>query len=505
MTDFYKLLKQSIIERDVRDARDREAIYAQAREAIVRQLWAYKPPLAADEIDGRVGAYDQAVERIERDLRMAFAGRGGATAVREAKPPAREPPPRRRPDPPARATAPPAFPEEADADESVRSPRARGRRNPFDEDDEVPYAEEEAIELPAPPIAEWRHEDDDEPNAGYAYDDEDSPSGIQRARQPLPTPRRTASYEVADDRGDEGDRRHEEEADWRGHDDAAYRDDDPDREEDRRPLPFPAGSSLSGQSPPRYEAIHAGDDDVEMRDRPRRLSTRDGAAQRSNWWAAFSERHAIQILAGAIAALLIALAAFGGYLLFFARGAGEAAATAPPAVASSGEVRREISDAATATRIAAEDYAVAQSYVVFDGTDPTVFASTPDNPLRFASEAGFVRVSSTASAPGVRAIIGPGLAERLAGQRVRIAILARATPEFGAMSMRFAYQSGLAVSHWQTANMSTDYQAVAMIWRLPAMRTDPNADYLLIEPGIPGDGTGIDIRAIRIDVLADQS
>jgi hypothetical protein len=37
------------------------------------------------------------------------------------------------------------------------------------------------------------------------------------------------------------------------------------------------------------------------------------------------------------------------------------------------------------------------------------------------------------------------------------------------------------------------------------MRTDPNGDYLVIEPGIPGDGTGADIQAIRIDVLAGES
>lgn len=502
MTDFYKLLKQSIIERDVRDARDREAIYAQAREAIVRQLWAYKPPLAADEIDGRVGAYDQAVERIERDLRKAFAGRGGATGVREARPPAREPPSRRRAEPPP--PPPPPSTVHEDEEDAFRSPRARGRRNPFDEDDEDASVDEEAIELPAPPIAEWRHDDEDEPDAEYAYDDpEDPPPAIPRAREPLPVPRRAASYEVADDRrDDDGDRRHDEETGWRGYDDAVYGDDDLDQEDDRRPLPLPARRSQQRRSPG-YDARLTDEDDGAMPVHPRRPAARK--ARRLRWWTALAERHAVQMLAGAIAALLIALVLFGGYLLFFARGTGEAAATAPPAVTNGAEVRREISDAATAARIAAEDFAVAQSYVLFDGTDPTVFASTPDNPLRFASEAGFVRVSSTASAPGVRAIIGPGLAERLAGQRVRIAILARATPEFGAMSMRFAYQSGLAVSHWQTANMSTDYQAVAMIWRLPAMRTDPNADYLLIEPGIPGDGTGIDIRAIRIDVLADQS
>ena len=71
--------------------------------------------------------------------------------------------------------------------------------------------------------------------------------------------------------------------------------------------------------------------------------------------------------------------------------------------------------------------------------------------------------------------------------------------------MRFAYQSGLAISHWQTANLASDYEAVGMLWRVPTMRTSPAGDFLLIEPGIPGDGTGADIQSIRIDVLAASS
>ena len=74
MTDFYALLKQSIIDRGIRNTKDREEIYAQARRAVIKQLWDFRPPLAADEIDTRVGAYDTAVERIEADLQQAFAG-----------------------------------------------------------------------------------------------------------------------------------------------------------------------------------------------------------------------------------------------------------------------------------------------------------------------------------------------------------------------------------------------------------------------------------------------
>ena len=33
------------------------------------------------------------------------------------------------------------------------------------------------------------------------------------------------------------------------------------------------------------------------------------------------------------------------------------------------------------------------------------------------------------------------------------------------------------------------------------MRTNPTGDYIVIEPGIPGDGTSADIQSATIDVL----
>ncbi len=33
------------------------------------------------------------------------------------------------------------------------------------------------------------------------------------------------------------------------------------------------------------------------------------------------------------------------------------------------------------------------------------------------------------------------------------------------------------------------------------MQTSETGDSLLIQPGIPGDGTGVDVKSIRIDVL----
>src|SRR5690606_16101224 len=122
---------------------------------------------------------------------------------------------------------------------------------------------------------------------------------------------------------------------------------------------------------------------------------------------------------------------------------------------------RTVSDAATASRIASQTFDVQQTFSLFDGRDPTIFVTTPENPVRFDSQAGLARISSSISSPGVKALIGPGLASRLAGQTVRITLVVRSSPEQGAGSLRFAYQSGVALSHWQTASVTSTYEDVA--------------------------------------------
>ena len=78
MSDFYALLKQTLIDRNLRTVEQREEAYAQARTAMIRRLWAFDPPLAEDEIDDRIGQFDIAVERIESDLVEAFAHEAAA-------------------------------------------------------------------------------------------------------------------------------------------------------------------------------------------------------------------------------------------------------------------------------------------------------------------------------------------------------------------------------------------------------------------------------------------
>ncbi|MCR4281786.1 MAG: hypothetical protein NUV72_01970, partial [Bauldia sp.] len=306
---------------------------------------------------------------------------------------------------------------------------------------------------PAPPLAAWRHDapEDETPDglADELADGREYRRGVSRAKTVDSAP-----AAVADDR--EG---YDEEASYQQD---APRDARDDAWRDRW-----------------------GEDDG------------DGTMSRSRgkWLPAISKRDKIQILAGAIAAMVIALIGLGLYFYLSRENDGVTLAIG---------VRREVSDAATAARIPTDKLAVVQTYAVFDGRDPTIFATTPDNPVRFDAQGGFARVSSSASAPGVKVTIGPGLAARLAGQRVRIVILARSSTELGAVAMRFAYQSGVAISHWQTASLAPEYEAAGMVWRVPTMRTSPSGDYLVIEPGIPGDGTGVDIKSIKIDMLADE-
>jgi hypothetical protein len=176
----------------------------------------------------------------------------------------------------------------------------------------------------------------------------------------------------------------------------------------------------------------------------------------------------------------------------------------PIAAAPAGAAARIVSDSATASEIPERNLDVVESLVIFDGRDPTVFEGTSNNPIQFDSDAdgGFAQISSATSAAGARVVIGPGLAERLAGQTIRVTLLARSSVEKGAVSLRFAYQSGLAISHWQSADLSSSYGAFGMIWRVPAAHPSAAGDYLLVEPGIPGDGTSTDIRSIKIDILA---
>ena len=516
MTDFYSVLKTSIVRRDLRSPADRLEVYDQARKAMIRKLWSFDPPLAEDEIDTRIGLFDAAVERIESDLEIAFAEADALEARRNVRRDPRRAPP---PEPQRQPLVYEGYDEEADYMPAFGG-RPAARREDYeppayrtDHDDPPPrgyemrYAEpEEPVEAapnyrrgePAEPDypreVRWRDDEADE----EGYTDEE----VEAYDQPV-----YAEEDYADEEDAEPDYRqpafrppaYREPAEWRQAPPPERRR-APRRPESRWEDPPPETTDSYGEAEGRYAVFSRGSG--------KRKAAKTAKEPRQGG------SSPVRILVMTIAGLSVLLIAFNAYvflpIIFGTDEAPRAVAAAPPKVddrvpvAGASTATRIVSDSATASEIPDRNLDVAESLVVFDGRDPTVFEGASDNPIQFDSDAegGFARISSATSAAGARTVIGPGLAERLAGKTVRITLLARSSDENGAAAMRFAYQSGLAISHWQSADLSASYGTFGMIWRVPAVRTVGAGDYLLIEPGIPGDGTSTDIRSIKIDILA---
>ncbi len=438
MSDFYSLLKQSILDRRITDSGERDAIYAQARRAMIRKLWAFDPPLDEDEIEQRIGAFDVALSDVEADVVAAF--RAVPIAFEEEY------------------VAEPRY--ERDFHEREERPRRRARRLP------APARHSREADEPARGDGMVRHDGQAwhvPANEWAAYED---PYRQPQARSREPrdrgrwlVPQRPARPEAPID---------------------PYYETEPGYDDEvERPAPGRGRSDRWSR-----DELQRRSDDLPRRRKPRRPV----AEPRRR----LSEADKIRLLLAAIGVFVVILAGVGVYVML-PRGSGGVAVD----IGS-----RQVSDAATAVRIAGENLPVNQTFMLFDGRDPTIFEASPDNPIRFDANAGTVQISSSVGSPGVKALIGPGIATKLAGHEVRVTIVARSSPEGGAAGMRFAYQSGVAISHWQTANLGPDYQAVAMTWRVPALRTDRAGDLLVIQPGIPGDGTGADIKSIKIDLLA---
>jgi hypothetical protein len=171
-------------------------------------------------------------------------------------------------------------------------------------------------------------------------------------------------------------------------------------------------------------------------------------------------------------------------------------AGAAPVVREAGEPAPELPPAPAAAPPAA-----IEPIVLFDGTDPGVFVGGP-NAVQFQAgvNGGFVTVTSTIASGGARVTVDPDIAEMIAGHTVRILLEVRGTPGQPASMVSLSYQHGTVGLQTRQAIVSEIFGAVAATWAVPA-GTNGSADYLLIEPGVPGDGTSIDIQAIRIVVV----
>ncbi len=535
MSDFYSILRKSILERGIVDSGERDAIYAQARRAMVRRLWSFEPALDEEEIERRIAAFDVAVSDIEADVMAAFSDADDApvepdddSAERQAAPPYRDDdraagyrerdayerdPYRSDPyqadpyqDDPYRADpyqADPyrAAPYRTDPDETDRA-IADDRRAAYREPAVRPVANPRRLPALIDPVAfgrqvreaglvryyeEARYIREDtryvqrQPQDPYDDTGREAPYREPEVDEPPPPPPR---------RGRQLARRRAPEPPVDPYEDVpGYREEPPapqppQRQYDRWSQDGPPRMRPQRPSaPPTSAQRRLGlDDDLPRRRQRRRQRPRQP----------LSERDKIFMLLGVIGVCVLMLGGIGVYVLVPRDGG----------VTVDIDSRHEVSDAATAVRLAAQAMAVSQTFMLFDGRDPTVFETSPDNPVRFDASAGAVRISSSTGSPGVKALIGPGLATRLAGHDVRVTIVARSAKNSGAATMRFAYQSGVAISHWQTANLGSDYQAVALTWRVPSLQTDRAGDVLLIQPGVPGTGTGADVKSIKIDLLS---
>jgi hypothetical protein len=570
MTDFYSVLKASIIKRGLRSAAARHEVYDQARDAMIRRLWSFDPPLSEEEIDARIGLFDAAAEKIESDLERSLAS---AETQRRQRP-------AMRPATPSQPTPPPpvyeGYDEEADyaAVVSRQSPRhpnevaqqpysdrgdstmSRGRRqnaqretarssrrDPHDrpapaaqrrervddrwqpaqprnldraESRQQSYAEEPAYPKSARPLNDY------ETYGESGYEEEVSGEFDRGDRNQLPA---VIEYDAAD-RGNAYESDGYTGTGYRQspHEEAAY--DEPDYKyndqyaDDRYYTANPSHRADVYDARRLPDDLSTADDTAGgLEPTARRRKGKRKPANRVQGKAAKPSRRtggrSVPILATALGALALILIAFNAYfflpILFGSDPSGPVTTASPPkiddrlpALGTPGTASaRIVSNSASAVEIPERNLDVTESLVIFNGNDPTVFEGTSNNPIQFDSdsEGGFARISSAASAAGARAVIGPGLADRFAGHTVRVTLLARSSTENGAAKMRFAYQSGLAVSHWQSADLSRNYGTYGIIWRVPAADTAAG-DYLLIEPGIPGDGTSADIRMIKIDILA---
>jgi hypothetical protein len=476
MSDLYSVLKQSILDRGLRSPAAREEVYSQARTAMIRQLWSYDPPLAEDEIDARVGQFDTAVERIESDLVVTFAG--ASALPRRVIGRARQ----------ARAAEKPAPVFEGYDEEADYAPAFGGRAAPPPEEAAEAAADDAEFDDLPDRVRRWHRRGDTDPLEARraaiedalrpeASDDAEAEDGQEAYRDEPPA--------YADEPVDRGD---------------AYRNDRrAARDEDFRGEARDGGAgSRSSESEGRGEEDYGDEAPPTVK-----RGIRGGARNPAAGWASFDERTRVRILIGAIAAFAVVLIALAAYIIVPLMSESDTS----PAIAADGPAASGKASDRIGAPGAVDAANIAQSFVVFDGSDPTVFDSGSENPVRFDKDdaGGFARVASSASDAGVHVTIGPGLANRLAGRSVRVTVTARSARENGAVGMRFAYQSGVAISPWQTVNLTGGYTTSSLIWRLPAMRTNPAGDYLLVEPGIPGDGTAAEIQSIQIDLLKQEA
>lgn len=588
MSQLHTVLRRSVAHLDPSDHDGRERTFTNAREAMIRLLWSYDPPLTPKEIDSKIDEFDAVVATIAREGRSpdsadadgdeatdaaeagapaAKAGPAAADAKASSEPgrlavpkseivappaaasfatslvlPPREPVRKLArfeplsqigsptPGDAARARAaasPEAGPPSPDAAviaalaaldkaavtdqkpaakaEPAKAADPRGR----EADDEVGLLDEEIdpTEIDAPDLDA---DIDDEP-----YDDDEGPETSDEPDLDEQDGERDDEEDDEDeDRPETAEevlRLHRERFDRR---DAEAAEDEPDAIDDEALDDDPLDAD-EPDSDDRDAAADEADEDPFDEEEPRPTL---GERLRSLTDAVSGRM--VAIVAGAV---LVLVAGLGGAAFLLnrapapaatAQGAGPAATPAKPTdiagmIAASEDDPKSPAPATAEARPAPQPAAepagmlALETLNLFDGRDPSVFQSMPDNPVRFEgdTQGGFARVSSSINSTGSRITVGRGVYERLSGRTIRIVVVARATAAAPAHSLRFAYQNGRSLSPWTDGVIGADYAPLSATWTVPKDRGGPETDAVLIEPGIPGDGTAADIKSVRIEVL----
>ena len=133
---------------------------------------------------------------------------------------------------------------------------------------------------------------------------------------------------------------------------------------------------------------------------------------------------------------------------------------------------------------------------LFDGTDASVFVANAAHPIEVLGEADhrFARItSSLTDSADARLVIPPAIADRLAGREVHIVVAARSATEDGSGTVRFAYRAGDETTAFVAQPLGKDYRRLELVWNVPG-GSSLGQHSILIEPGLLGGGSSVDIR-----------
>ncbi len=550
MTDISAVLLKSLKKRDPWDPVARQRVYTHARMAMLRKLWSLQPPLLPNEIEANVAKFDSAAARLEAE----FAARsqdseasgdravpaGAAALVARDEPAAGREPPRVPPRQQPPAAAPRAEAPQPAALGAERSGAGRPAANRSGAGDTAKPAARSAMppairsplngrsaptatilppERPAQPAAPARP-----PAAAKA-----APSRSQgRAYETRPVEVRppAATRPAAPAAAREA----------AAGDDFYPQPSRPAAAAPRGPAPRQARPAAPGEPPQRAQ-----------RAAPPKAQPARGASEAPSpvLGAARARRRAVpevvpeepapvhverlnaylrqvgnendqvrpdtsrrrgigvgQAIFGFIAAAAVGVSAWA-FISYYPRLSREAALVgeAQPLDAGPSLLAPPLETVAALPPPAEAALTVAEEITLFDGRDPSVFESSPDNPIHLEGDGtnGYARVISTIASPGARAEIGPGLAQNLVGKTVRIRVAARSSATGGSALLRFAYEAAGERSQWQPMLLSPEFVAGDLIWRVPVVGRDGHA--IVIEP-LDGDGTAVDVGEIKIEVLA---